>query len=367
MRGYEMSRHASPERKSRLNSKLTFALLALLAFFGSAAQAQQSTVTFSENFQSFGKSKKPDGWIDTKVGFPNIRPRGYYKTRIDPTQDNKGTNIVFGTTKSIADKVNATGVKRGGYFSIYEPKVFSALGRFEVTGRIIRVGATSRAGLTVLSGYPLKDSYYLIREESTGTADPTLRLSAFGAGTPTGKLDSQITLQLRKWYRFRIATDSVAGVTSIRARFWLDGTQEPTTWAIEATDSSAARLTAGRFGVWAGGTDKDEDLDTAQTIAALANDVDDENGPPNKGTYVDDLNLKSPADTGLPTIQFFENGVQLDPTKRADFGRNAAVEIRVADALSSVTYTATLDNVAYRSLDPITTEGTHVLKVRATD
>jgi RHS repeat-associated protein len=361
------------ERKTRLNSKATsrsarwrgvFAA-ALVFIFGAAAHAQQSTVTFGENFQSYGKSKKPAGWIDTKVGSLNAKPRGYYKTRIDPTQDKNGTNIVYGTTKSIADKVIG-GVNRGGYFAVYQPKVFSAIGRFEVTGRMIRISERSRAGLTVLNGYPEKDKYYLIREESTGTAAPTLRLSAFGAGTPTGKLDSGITLTSGKWYQFRIATDSVAGVTNIRARFWLAGTAEPSTYAIDATDSSPARLVAGRFGVWAGGTDKDLDAD-AHTPSTEATDDDDETLPPTRGTYVDDLNLKSPADTGAPTIQFYENGVRLDPTKRTDFGRDAAIDIRIADDLSTHSYVATLGGAPYRSLDSITAEGIHVLKVRATD
>ncbi|HEU4888659.1 MAG TPA: hypothetical protein VFV49_12300, partial [Thermoanaerobaculia bacterium] len=311
---------------------------ALIFILGATAHAQQSTVAFSEDFQSYGKSKKPAGWIDTKVGSLNVRPRGYYKTRIDPTTDKNSTSIVYGTTKSIADKLIG-GVNRGGYFAVYQPKVFSAIGRFEVTGRMIRVSTRSRAGLTVLNNYPEKDKYYLIREESTGSAAPTLRLSAFGAGTPAGRLDSGISLTPGKWYRFRIATDSVAGVTNIRARFWLDGTAEPTTYAIEATDSSANRLITGRFGVWAGGTDNDTDPD-ALTPSTEANDDDDETLPPTRGTYVDDLNLKSPADTGAPTIQFFENGLQLDPTRRTDFGRNAAIEIRIADDLSTHSYTA---------------------------
>lgn len=361
------------ERTIRLDSKLKIAsarwrglfTAALIFILGATAHAQQSTVTFIEDFQTYGKSKKPAGWIDTKVGSLNAKPRGYYKTRIDPTQDKNGTNIVYGTTKSIADK-NIGGVNRGGYFAIHQPKVFSSIGRFEVTGRMIRISTRSRAGLTVLNNYPEKDKYYLIREESTGTAAPTLRLSAFGAGTPIGRLDSGVALTPGKWYRFRVHTDSVAGVTNIRARFWLDGTTEPTTYAIDATDSSTARLVTGRFGVWAGGTDKDEDAD-ALTPSTEANDDDDELLPPTRGTYVDNLSLKSPADTGAPTIQLFENGLPLDTTRRTDFGRNAAIEIRIADALSTHSYTATLDNVPYRSLDPITAEGVHVLKVRATD
>src|SRR5688572_768635 len=109
------------ERTTRLDSKVTIQLApswraicdrwrvvfaaALIFILGASAHAQQTTVTFSEDFQSYGKSKKPAGWIDTKVGSLNVKPRGYYKTRIDPTQDKNSTSIVYGTTKSIADKL----------------------------------------------------------------------------------------------------------------------------------------------------------------------------------------------------------------------------------------------------------------------
>lgn len=366
-------------------------LLTLLFLFGAAAYAQQSTVTFSENFQSYGKNKKPTGWFDTKVGTLSSQTHGYFKTRIDPTQDNHGSNIVYGSTRSSGhhddngdhddddDDDHHSGTistqhddndehNRGGYFAIYQPKVFSASGRFEVTGRLIRVGTNSRAGLTVLSGYPEKDKYYLINEERAhNSSSPTLRLSSYGAGTPTGKIDSNITLTQNKWYRFRISTDSVSGVTQIKARFWREGTTEPTTFAIDASDSSSKRLTSGRFGMWSGGTEDDDDDDSRRIATEHDDDDDDDGGPPNKGTFIDDLSARSPVDTGLPTIQFYESGIKLDPTKRADFNRNAAVEIRVADELSTVTYTATLDNVTYKSLDPITVEGTHILKVRAVD
>ena len=44
--------------------------------------------------------------------------------------------------------------------------------------------------------------------------------------------------------------DHALGATSVRARFWLDGTTEPTKWSIDAKDSSSTRLTGGRLGLW---------------------------------------------------------------------------------------------------------------------
>jgi len=67
-----------------------------------------------------------------------------------------------------------------------------------------------------------------------------------------------------------------------------------------------------------------------------------------------------------PAIAFFANGVQLDPSTRNDFKVLPAIEIRVVDALSSESYEATLDGVAYTSGTPLA-EGHHTIAVHATD
>ncbi|MCP5097799.1 MAG: hypothetical protein GY943_19805, partial [Chloroflexi bacterium] len=52
------------------------------------------------------------------------------------------------------------------------------------------------------------------------------------------------------WYRFMVEVEDVGGGTAIRVKVWQDGTTEPATWQINATDSSNA-LTSGTFGLWA--------------------------------------------------------------------------------------------------------------------
>ena len=55
------------------------------------------------------------------------------------------------------------------------------------------------------------------------------------------------------WYEFRIEVEDTGSQTNIRARVWESGTSEPTSWQIDAYDSSGSRLTAGTVGAWSFG------------------------------------------------------------------------------------------------------------------
>ena len=80
-----------------------------------------------------------------------------------------------------------------------------------------------------------------------------------------------------------------------------------------------------------------------------------------------DATLDFIVDKTLPVIAFFESGAALDTTKTTNFGRDVKVEIKVTDNLPNVTYTAKVDGNDYKSLDPITADGTHVVSVHAID
>src|SRR5947209_13782926 len=216
---------------------LTAGLLLLAAL----ASAQTPPVTYTDDFQPYGKSKKPDGWIDGKVGDLAAKPRGYYKTSLDPLGGNKATNLVFGTTKSTGSEDDE---KKGriGWFSTDVDKTFSAAGRFEIQGRLIEMSQIGRFGLVVLSGYPQTDAYYLIGEKRDATGNVRLQAMSYGAGTPAGTTESNQFIERGKWYRFRLSVDDANNATTIRARFWLDGTPEPSSYQIEASDASPARL-----------------------------------------------------------------------------------------------------------------------------
>ena len=307
------------------------------------AQSQQPTVSYSDDFQSYATPSNPPGWVDTSVGTPKPAASGLYKAWNDPLQGNKGPNVVYGTKQSSGKPEGNN--PRIGTFSTLTTKSFAAKGRFEYRGRMIRTSSDSRIGLTFLSSYPEQDKYYLIGLWSK-PSDPsrlTLQLFGFGAGTPTGTVDSDLSVDPNKWYQFLIQVDDAGNATKIRARFWLDGTTEPATFSIDAADTSATRLTTGRVGMW----------------AAVKGDA-----------YIDDLSAKSPVDFTGPVITFVDADTQrvLDPALLALFKTPARIEIRITDDLSTSTYTAKLDGTAdYTSASPIAVDGLHEIKVHAVD
>jgi YD repeat-containing protein len=344
----------------------------LLAFLGlslvTAAAALAQTVTHAEDFQSYGTQANPPGWVDNAVGKPKTTPSGLFKTWPDPK--NSG-NIVYGTKKASGnDDSNA----RSGSFSTLTTKTFNGTSQFEYRGRFFRTRKDARLGLTVFSGYPVKDSYYLIGlapspsrrrtsadgiEQSTPATNEnddddgedhdddddhdrsvTMSAIAFGAGKLTGTPISTTTIATNKWYRFAIIADSTAAQTRVRARFWVDGTAEPVSYSIDVTDAASGRLSSGHIGVWS-------------AVKGAA--------------YFDDLSAKSGgSDTTAPVISFFESDTALE--ENWIFDHDAAPEVRVTDDSSGVgTVTIKLDGTAYVSKTPITTERGHQLDVDAVD
>jgi RHS repeat-associated protein len=344
-------------------------VITLVASLLASATAFAQAVTYIDDFQSYGTQKKPTGWVDTPVGSTKPVSKDIFTTWPDPLQSSKGTNIVYGAKQSSEDGED----EGNGTFSTLTTKTFSGTTHFEYRGRMLRTNSSSHLGLTFFSAYPQKDQYYLIglqphsgrRRSSDAVVQPnddggggdegdhgddddhdttiSMQLVANGAGTPTGTLDSKVTIATNKWYRFAIIVDPSGSAIRIRARFWLDGATEPSTWSIDAIDSSSKRLTSGRIGVW----------------AAVKSNV-----------YFDDFNAQSspsgPPDTTPPTIQFFESGNVL--ADNAIFSRTVTPEIRVTDSGSGVaTAVAKLDQNPYTSLSPVSDERLHQLDVDATD
>ncbi len=156
-----------------------------------------------------------------------------------------------------------------------------------------------------------------------------IRLS--GGGSPTGVTDSGFSAHPNRWYDFLIQADDAGGATTIRARLWEDGTQEPQTFAINATDAAAGRLTSGRIGIWSAGGD----------------------------VFVDDLSVRASADR-TPAITFFDASTRraLDPSALALFKTAPRIGIE-----SSEEFTASLDGHAYVTGSLIDGEGPHSLSV----
>jgi hypothetical protein len=315
-----------------------FNVLSILIFVCSGAFAQpQTEVSYTDDFQSYGTQKNPTGWVDSSVGNPAPNASGLYKTWPDPLQGNQGSNVVYGTKQSSGNPQGNN--PRIGTFSTFTTKAFSGTGRFEYRGRFIRTDATTRIGLTFFSSYPERDSYYLIGLWTPPNSSTlSMQLFAQNAGTLTKITNSGFSPAVKKWYRFLVQVDSVEGATNIRARFWADGTTEPTTFSIDAADTSATRLTSGRIGIW----------------SAVKGDA-----------YVDDINVKSPVNHAAPTLSFFESGLQLQSSVVTPLDHDAHVDVRVSDATS--TLTVTVDGQPYIPLTAITSEGPHTIHAHATN
>lgn len=67
-------------------------------------------------------------------------------------------------------------------------------------------------------------------------------------GALSGRTSSRYIPLGEVWHRFRIRIQTLSGRTRIRARFWPEGTDEPSAWSIDAEDRKAP-LTAGPIGL----------------------------------------------------------------------------------------------------------------------
>jgi hypothetical protein len=337
----ETEDHDPGHRKRCMGKSIRSGIVWIAAMLAAGVMfAQQPEVVHTDDFQSYGTQKNPPGWVDTSVGSSRPEANGLYKTWPDPLQGNQGSNIVFGTKQSSGKPEGNN--PRIGTFSTLTTKTFNAAGRFEYRGRFIRTNADTRIGLTFFSSYPEIDSYYLIGLwSSQNSAALTMQLYAFGGGAPSGVLDSALSLEPNKWYRFLIQVDDVDNATRIRARFWLDGTPEPETFSIDATDAGASRLKQGRIGFW----------------SAVKGDA-----------YIDDLFAKSPVDHQGPVLRFTEADVVLAAGSVTPLNHDARVGVTATDDLSGVaSLTVTLDGAPYAPLTPIAAEGLHTIAAVAID
>jgi len=304
---------------------IAFCLLLTIPLFA-------AEVTYQDDFQSYKTPSNPPGWVDTSVGDPRPEASGLFKAWPDPLQGNQATNVVYGTKQSSGKPEGNH--PRIGTFSTLTTKEFDASGRFEYRGRLLRTDADSRIGLTFLSSYPERDQYYLI-----GLWGPrlTMQLFAFGAGALQGNADSNLTIDPNRWYRFLIQVDDLGGATHIRARFWLDGTTEPSTFAIEASDNTPQRLTTGRIGMW----------------AAVKGDA-----------YIDDLFAKSPVDNEPPVLTI------TSPTDGAVITTPSVIVTGTSGDAVSVTVNntpATIEGQTFRSAPLALTEGVNTIIARGSD
>lgn len=116
---------------------------------------------------------------------------------------------------------------------------------YRFSGRLRMTDSNSGIGVTFYSQYTNEDVYYRLRRYSSGA----FHLSPHNTSL-SGDLDSGVVPAANTWYRFIIEVQNVSGTTEIRAKVWQDGSAEPGSWQIAASDSSATRIETGRIGLW---------------------------------------------------------------------------------------------------------------------
>jgi hypothetical protein len=306
---------------------------AFLLLAGASAPAQQSSIVWSEDFERYSTSVKPDTWLD---------PSGLFATRVE------GANVIYGAAhpsekqRSILRRPPGD-VPDPGATSTLSGRNFLAGNGFEFRGRFRRATEASLVGLTFFSRQPELDRYHQIALwRAKDDSAPTLRLYRVDGTTVTQLERSELTPEPGVWYRFTVRVDREPAGTRIRAHFWRDGEDEPHTWHLQVVDSHAAQP-AGRVGLW--------------SHAGAA--------------HFDDLSVAAEVEDGVdrtpPAIRFSESGETIAGGSTASFNRDASVDVRAFDGSGVASLTVTIDGGPYAPLAAITSEKTHVLRARATD
>ena len=197
-----------------------------------AAAVAPGTGTVSYDFQDNVAGTDPVGWLDTAANNSMTPNDSLFKVY------SAGGSMVFGTVSTASD-----------IHSHYIGTGSDTWTSYEYTGRMMITNTSGGIGVTFLSDYPNSDSYYRLRSTGGGafhiSPHPWPTASITGGVTSSG-----VTPNANQWYRFRVQFGDDGTRTSIKAKVWTDGTNEPANWQIDCYDSSSIRYTAGTVGLW---------------------------------------------------------------------------------------------------------------------
>ena len=123
---------------------------------------------------------------------------------------------------------------------------------FELRGRFRFSDLDGGIGVTFFSQYPdHEDAYYRIRRYKNR---PEFHLANHPhPSIVNGDLDSGVTPEANRWYRYRVLVDAGSQFTTIKAKIWDESDKEPLEWQIDAQDERPQRLNSGTVGVWSMG------------------------------------------------------------------------------------------------------------------
>jgi predicted MPP superfamily phosphohydrolase len=110
------------------------------------------------------------------------------------------------------------------------------------------------SGIAVHSRFVLgEDRMYRLRRARAENGQPgSFFLVAHGT-TLTGKVDTGVDPQPKRWYRLRLRTEVQPGVVRLRAKAWPLDRPEPRDWQAVAEDRGPHRVESGTVGLWGWG------------------------------------------------------------------------------------------------------------------
>ena len=200
-----------------------------------ATFAEQPAAFAAEDFEGYVAGDDPVGWVDTGAN-NSMAP----SDSLFAVADVGGTKAL--STTSTSSNVHSHYLVDGSDTAI----AYSYTGRMRIDG-----SSGAGIGVTILSDYNQSDAYYRLRRYGT---NGSFHLSPHGTSISSGTTDTGVVPETGTWYRFRIEAVPGADATEVRARVWADGSAEPSTWQIDAADTSSSRRTAGTIGVWSYGS-----------------------------------------------------------------------------------------------------------------
>ncbi|HEX7185722.1 MAG TPA: metallophosphoesterase [Thermoanaerobaculia bacterium] len=110
------------------------------------------------------------------------------------------------------------------------------------------------SGITFHSRFVLgEDRMYRLRRVRPEHGNPGSFVLVAHGTTLTGKVDTGVDPEPRRWYRMRVRTEVLPAGVRLSARVWPADSPEPRQWQAVAEDRSPYRVTSGTVGLWGWG------------------------------------------------------------------------------------------------------------------
>jgi hypothetical protein len=188
-----------------------------------------------ENFDGYAPGADPAGWVDTGTG----------RSRAD--------DALFRVEGFGSQRIFVTRSEEEVYSHYVTPESESWTA-YEFSGRMRITDPGGAIGVTVLSQLPGREAHYRVSREAgkqrgvfhASPQPKPKRLACHPRRTHLVPLPDQ-------WYAFRLQAAAEGDRTTVRAKVWQQGSDEPAEWQVDCRDASRQRLVRGVPGLWAAG------------------------------------------------------------------------------------------------------------------